>query len=374
MVCSSSLRYAISVVVMCAGLSGCAELIGDPFEVDTEVDDITSANHGNCSIVSAVATDPPLPFVPAEEFTDSCVRCAKDSCADLAELCMRDATCRAVLTCRARCKDPACIACCGSFMRVGNDFSADFGLPTVAEESALFTSYEKCMAVGNCRGSCGTGLNWECVESSAYRWPKDLRRDLPVQLEVRSAEDFGIVPARVDAYGVGDTEPLDSGETGGWGQLTLNLGARATFNGYFEVVPKDTEFARMLSYSGTLFRPARVSLLGVPAETGAIPDVDHAVVLLGVSDCLGYPASGVSFSLRGIDSKAAYIDGDESLQLDADSTFESGIGIFPPVMTQGQMVRVDAEQGQRAVARASVLIRGGYITDVNLYPISGDGQ
>lgn len=317
---------------------------------------------------AAQQTRPLLPFVPEDALAEGCASCAMDGCSEERELCLSDVTCRGLLACRSRCKDPACMARCGSFTRFGGGSVSSNGIPT-APESRAYEVYEGCVS-GSCRGPCGIGLNWDCLGSATYRWPRDLGGDLPVQLEVLDRRAYAPTPASVEAYGLGDTF-LDRGETGAWGQVTLNLNARSTFAGYFTIIPKLDGLVSELYYPGTLFRPTRLAAPILFAPSPVTPKPGLAGAVFSVRDCLGRQATGVSFQLEELPGDAWYLLAESFVQNKALTTNDSGTGGINNLMPQQDLVYVNAIRADRTVARAGFRLREDSLSLVELWPLSG---
>jgi hypothetical protein len=355
-------------------LGGCSQLLGDPFDEDASSKFAAESGANHCGGVPPLTAEPLLPFVPAEEFEDSCTSCVADACSERADACLADAACRAILTCRAGCKDPACQACCGSFTRFGRDLSTDLNAPPAAEESLLFRSHELC--VSSCRIKCGAGLNWECVGKPTYRWPSERRgTELRVQLELRVQGSFASLPAEVEAYSENDV-PLARGQTGGWGKIELDLTHRSAFRGYFLITPQAAGYAKTIVYPGVLARNSRGNALIAPIDEEAryTPDAGRATAIFGAVDCLGYPAIGVRFELDGLASETWYAGLDVKLQRNAVATGESGVGGVLPLEPQESPVAVVATYDGRPIAHTTFLLRSGYVSEVGLFPLSIGGQ
>ena len=329
--------------------------------------------------------DPPkalpfVPFVPEPEFAEACTRCAADKCSAQHQACVDDVQCRDLLRCYGACSDPLCIARCGSYDLRDYSWGGPHG-PFAGRrgaESALLSAYQRCVSVYDCPTDCGAGLDWGCVGNSRYRWPIGpylAESPLHLQLELQFPNDIG-VSARVSAYyPFGGAIGFLPRDPNGWGQVELEL--TTVFDGWLQI-ESDTgaldEF-HILDYSGPFFRDTRLSRDVFPIDAHSVyPHAGFAGVIIAVTDCLGAPASGITFELEGASGQSyAYHSLQDQFEWGGKTDVQHGAGGFADVSpANATVVTVRAKRGEQKVAQRTVSLRENWLTSVVLRPLSAD--
>jgi hypothetical protein len=247
------------------------------------------------------------------------------------------------------------------------------GLGIAAPENVRKDEYQWCIE-RKCRDACGLGVNWECLGSETYRWPKDSDGPLPVQLRVIAELGNVDVSASVEAHNDRDAF-FDRAETGAWGQVELDVNSQFTFSGYFQITPKLGSIGSMLYYPPKLFRASRGGVGVVdPATLPNAPEEELVSAALSMSDCLSYPASGVSFEIEGKSPRSTWAAAGDNLTPGMSITTEFGIVGLQGFNPEPDPVTVRAVRRDQTVARRSVKLRKGFFVRVDLVPLSGDEQ
>lgn len=320
--------------------------------------------------VAAGRASPLLPFVPDAERIDACAACAEQSCASEREACVADPTCAALLDCRRRCSDPACLAKCGE--RTHWDLER-VGFP----QDVLFDTYERCVSLLACGGACGWGKNWGC--RGRYSWPEaEGPGDLPLALEVRLSDNVGHV-ARVAACGDHLCSiVLDEGESDAWGQVELDVGALSRL----EFLRIDFGDAKVDFYTLPVFRATTIHLAAsaqfVPESAAFLgpdalefADPKGAIIAVLTLDCAGAPAPAVQFELIGEapDKRAFYAAGSGNYPFfTATETSSSGRGGFVGVPDGTFGLRARSLTGERLASRDTLPAAAGTWTIIGLFP------
>jgi hypothetical protein len=326
---------------------------------------------------------PLLPFVPEPEYAETCTSCATQMCSAQHQACVDNTQCKEMLRCYGgdACSDPLCIARCGSYDLL--DYAWRSGGPVQGRrgaEVALFSAYQACVSVDNCPTDCGWGLDWGCLDKSPrYRWPPGLGVNLKLELLF---PEGGLVSARVSAYATGTATGMGfvnqlPRETGGWGQVELEF-PPGNFDGFLQIESDAGALyeVRMLDYSGPFFRDTRLSRNVFPVDLRPpSPHAGFAGVIIAATDCIGAPASGITFELEGA-SGQVYSYAPEnppwSVWVLGANSDVSGVGGFADVSPANTTVTVLAKRGEQTVARRTVYLRENWLTSVILRPLSGD--
>jgi hypothetical protein len=313
---------------------------------------------------------PLLPFVPEKDYAETCERCALDSCSSERDACLADARCLEILRCREQCRDPVCIARCGSFAYLTSAGSV------LAHESPLFQNYNDCVSFGRCASECHTGLNWACVEQKPYRWParprlaEDSRIDFRV--EVIECGSWLGVPSQITAYW-GSQDLLASARGSSWGQAELVLPVSETIDGYLEIEPSVPGLGHQIFQTGPVFRATLLSACVFPAGLKPLtPEPGSAAVGFYIFDCLGVNASGVTFELDGAEGTSFYGSSNGEVSTNAQRTELHGFGGFANLRSPPDAVSVVAKRGGTIVARKLVRVRQDWLTVALLWPRSED--
>jgi hypothetical protein len=338
----------------------------------------------------AEAGEPPLPFlpfVPRPEHADTCTSCAAAKCNTQHQACVDDPQCRELLRCYGACSDPLCIARCGSYDLLDYAWNGPNTLAAGRRgaESALLTAYQRCVPVYDCPTDCGYGLDWGCLKNNRYRWPRwpyMEKSPLHLQLELLFPNDIG-VSARVSAYlPFGGPAGILSKEPNGWGQVELEFSG--AFDGFLQIEsdPGALDEFHVLDYSGPFFRDTRLSRDVFPIDVHPpYPHAGFAGVIIGVTDCVGSPASGITFELEEASGQPYAYWSQKDRFVFGGKTDEAGAGGFADVSPANvgafasggdATVTVLAKHDEQTVARRTVSLRENWLTSVVLRPLSGD--
>jgi hypothetical protein len=304
---------------------------------------------------------PLLSFVPDRELADACVACAKDDCAAEHGACLADATCRSLLACRGACSDPVCAARCGSF-------SGIFGM----SESAVFERYDGCVASVSCSLECGAGTTWGCLRASSYRWPQRVEEDpVRLQIELQDPRSGTGVPAKLTARTLDGTF-AGTAETRGWGQAELVI--PGGYDVWIDVESSLGDWAPFRTYLGRIFRTTRLSHYTMPNTLQPpAPRPGTSAIAVRITDCMGSPASGVTFELKGATGESWY-SGAGLTVLDGTQTNYFGIGGFADVTPASGLVTVIAWHAGEIVARSRIEVAANRTTAVKLWPLTRDDE
>jgi hypothetical protein len=331
---------------------------------------------------------PLVPFIPQPEYAATCESCASQNCNAEHQACVDDPQCRELLRCYGACSDPLCIARCGSYDLLDYSWGGPHGVYAGRRgaESALLSAYQRCVSVyggclttGCCLTACGWGLDWGCLQSSRYRWPIGRsgpyleKSPLHLKLELMFPNDIG-VPARVSTYLPSGPAGFLPREPNGWGQVELEFSG--VLDGFLQI-ESDTgaldEF-HILDYSGPFFRDTRLSRDVFPIDVHPpYPHAGFAGVIIGVTDCVGAPASGITFELEGASGPSGQSYSYYSVKDMFDfggKTDETGAGGFADVSPANGTVTVLAKRGEQTVARRTVSLRENWLTSVVLRPLT----
>jgi hypothetical protein len=321
---------------------------------------------------------PFVPFVPEPEYAETCTSCAAEKCNPQHQACVDDPQCRELLRCYGACSDPLCIARCGSYDLLDYSWGGPHG-PFAGRrgaESALLSAYQRCVSVYDCPTDCGYGLDWGCLKNNRYRWPSGSyleKSPLHLQLELMFPNDIG-VSARVSAYlPSGAAAGFLSREPNGWGQVELEF--TGVFDGFLQIEsePGALDEFHILDYSGPFFRDTRLSRDVFPSDVHPpYPHAGFAGVIIGVTDCVGAPASGITFEFEEVPGQSySYYSLKDQFDFSG-KTDETGAGGFADVSPADGTVTVLAKHGEQTVARRTVSLRENWLTSVVLRPLSGD--
>jgi hypothetical protein len=329
-----------------------------------------------------VSFDPPsenvseLPFTPDSDAREMCTQCAADACADERAACLADPRCRRLLECHSQCSDPACRARCGSYATSETPIQSSVHQLHRADESERFSLYSECVAEASCRVACGLGVSWSCLDKKAYRWPtrpeRDDDEDIALRVDVVEVNDYLGVRAHVSAY-ASDGTMLASAQTESWGQAELRLQIVETFDGYLEIEPGVQGFGKQLAYSAPVFRSTR-SVHVVFEDNAALPSPQPDTAAIGVVafDCLGVPASGVTFELEQAVGQPWYTSNGTRPTRNATQTELPGSGGISDIPASYDEVTLVAKRNGDVVARRLVRVRANWLTIVGLAPRTED--
>jgi hypothetical protein len=160
-------------------------------------------------------------------------------------------------------------------------------------------------------------------------------------------------------------------ETNGWGQVELEFPNVVDPILQIESSAVALNEFHVLDYSGPFFRDTRLSIDVFPSDLQPVyPHAGFAGVIIAVSDCIGAPATGITFELEGA-SGQLYSYGTMGFVLDA-ITDPVGAGGFADVSPANATVTVLAKRDERIVARRRVDLRENWLTSVVLRPLNGD--
>ncbi|MFI5307315.1 MAG: hypothetical protein ACHQ53_08185, partial [Polyangiales bacterium] len=129
---------------------------------------------------------PPLPALPDTKKRADCETCAKNECAMQRASCLEDDGCTAMLACKGKCSDPACLEACD----VANAFSI------------WYRDYQSCVLApaehgGQCSGECGVGENWGCLGQYAFRATSNKRYEVEINFVGNAGPDE---PSRIALF------------------------------------------------------------------------------------------------------------------------------------------------------------------------------
>jgi hypothetical protein len=319
-------------------------------------------------------TEPPwLPALPDRDRRDACEACAKEKCRDARDYCLEDDACTAQLGCTRDCSDPGCLRECQSE-------HAGAGWWSPWWEDLFVCVFRSCPA------ECNTGRNWGC--SHEFDWPRTEESRIPVrarvggssgpaQIALGGTPPFTLAGARVRVCPMGGCEGgvFDQGVLDAANSAQLDLpveGLAGDFRGYLEI--ESTEVGRL----ETRYR-MHLAPIGLPGEV-RMPFADSAVagdwrssdgfaaVWAFVVDCTAILGRGLRFELVGQpEAEVEYLGvafGLDPLAQEA----PIGVALLPEVAEGLITLRaVLAEMGDE-VARRSVPIRNGWMTEVTLSP------
>ena len=287
-----------------------------------DLDALYATTPGDAGDAATVRALPLLPARPNAENRPACEACAADKCADARANCLEDDACIALLRCKGKCSDPACLEGCdidaGTSVWYGDYFDCVFGAT----------------GSGQCSVECASGQNWGCVGRYEYRattnaaydvdfrflGPEDM--DEPGRLATFPMLEGATVRtcplAAFDECVADNGAVLASAGVGAYGATTLTL--RGVYRNFLRIeggpagestafyAPSITGaqhrdlrfFARTFR---NYFRPGGSALeAGFPLDG---PDRTHVWSI--PLDCLGIPGLGLHFAVAGeADPDAAY--------------------------------------------------------------------
>jgi hypothetical protein len=342
-------------------IAGCRQIVGF---------DAADADGGSASADML----PLLPFAATPEFRAGCEGCAAESCSAEHDACLADAGCRALLGCRGVCRDPVCLARCGSFDQL--DYSIGLIFPQArGGESFRYYQYLACMSQSKCAGECGWGANWACLGQQTYRWPHfpDTQNTEPihVQLELVDARFGQGVDARVTAFAPsasGMQQVSQSARSSGWGQVEFDLGL--VFDGVLQIESGADALdpVRVLANPGPLFRNTRLALN--PIASDVVGAVGSAAMLMIVTDCLGAFASGIAFELQGTTGDLFGFVGLPAQFTPGANTDANGIASFFNVKPTADAVTVIGKRKGEVVVKRKIYVRDGWVNQLYLHPLT----
>lgn len=348
--------------------------------------------------------DPPeppwLPARPDPGREEACAACATDACADERTACLQDQGCLALLECRGRCNEPACLQTC----------TARHGY------SAWYEDLWTCVVIDHCREACGSGENFACVDDyQAARADDEEDRRFPVRFRYKNPrtglayaytgderdEQF-VAGARAESCRPPDLassacQRIDVGIVGADDSVELDLVVHEVTNAFKGVV--EVELDDPTTTSGTAAAPLfeqlgwRDRYLTPPfAEATefrfyvfwrgwfrkkaaeALPDpIDFttaAPLAFYLEDCMGAPASGVRFELPGV-PEVEVLNQMSSGHVGEETDLGSAMVGDVPESVRRQALVVQAVQidTDRVLAkRNDVYVRPGWTTHVWLAP------
>jgi hypothetical protein len=305
----------------------------------------------------------------------------------------------AYFLCRENCRTGDCVGACLE-IDGGNSFFQ------------LFTPVSF-----DCSDPCQIGENWECL--GRFQWP--LSPDMGLQLTLSLATFLSGAPvagaavtmcapsmndysdASADGATTGCADPVTSGTTDDAGAVTffyapLNRNGMSPggINGFLDLTSSNVGLYPTLVYwgfpfvSGLIADAIRVfpasdwQIAAVPTINAAAGPLDpsRGVVVAAVLDCFGDKARNVTVALSGADDAGStpyYLrspsGGEYSLASGpGESTDTNAAAVFvnvPPGLVD--VIATPVSVG-RPSSRASVLVRAGTLTEVNLQPTPDPGD
>jgi hypothetical protein len=238
--------------------------------------------------------------------------------------------------------------------------------------------------VGPCSAACGDGLDWTCVDRPV--WPSPTTMPVTFETQVYDSQTKAPVagvsvsmcrfadqcnaplgpPVTSDAQGF-VRAPVTPTVLEGLGADTF---AQLTLTGYLPSL-------YFLGYPVTgPVAPIGEPLVEIIPSGSLTPDVDPSlgIVQIGVYDCVGVAAAGVTFSISSMGPKTApfYWEDTSTMSKTLTATTNAGAVLgggfinVPP----GNDVTVTATPVtlNKPSAQAHVIVRAGALTDVFLFP------
>jgi hypothetical protein len=304
----------------------------------------------------------------------SCQDCITANYCQVAQMCAVSPDCQAHTFCRLNCVTGDCVGACALADGIGTTIYSKFTTPLIQQ----------------CQQSCEIGANWTCVGRVAWPPAKALTRALTVHLD---PEDAGLTVKLCDGLDVNCANPVGDqiGTTDATGSVTLIDSSPTTSNGqnygldgYLDLAPPATSPQEILPtlvyWNFPLSEPDADLVTKIPVfmpgeldaisnAAGVTRDPSLGIIGLVALDCLGVMAPGVTFALTsggGADTKIVYILTQGADQLGP--TDDNGAALFVNVPAGPVTVTATPIALGRVSSRASVFVRAGEITEVNMSP------